>query len=240
MNQLLFWVESQGLNSFLYDLFFFLGWAAMIAFCFWNVKNYKLPMKKAIPFTFIVDILCLIWMFLLFWVESGFKSFGGNNIVRIFIWVPIFAWPLCKWMKLDFNTMCDYAAPTSCISQGIGHLGCIFGGCCHGFPWEHGVYNHILHYKTFPIQPIEALVAISIALFICLKQKKQNYKVTGEYYPLMLILFGYSRFLLEFARDNEKLFLGISNLAIHALIMGIVGTIWLIVRQEKNRAARKH
>ena len=72
-------------------------------------------------------------------------------------------------------------------------------------------------------------------LYIWLKEKKNDFKVTGEYYPFMLILFGYSRFLLEFLRDNQKLFLGISSLAIHALVMGVVGTIWLIKQKQKNR-----
>ena len=96
-------------------------------------------------------------------------------------------------------------------------------------------------YKTFPIQPIEAIVAVAIVLFTWLREKRSGFAVTGEHYPLMLILFGYSRFLLEFARDNEKVFLGISNLAIHALIMGIVGTAWYVTQREANkkRAAKK-
>ena len=67
--------------------------------------------------------------------------------------------------------------------------------------------------------------------------------VDGEAYPLMLILFGYSRFFLEFARDNEKLFLGISSLAIHAFIMGIVGTVWYFtlkeIKHKKSHAKHK-
>jgi prolipoprotein diacylglyceryltransferase len=110
----------------------------------------------------------------------------------------------------------------------------MFQGCCHGYPWEYGIYNHQLGYKTFPIQPIEALVAVGIVLFIWLREKKKGFKVDGEAYPLMLILFGYSRFFLEFARDNEKLIWGISSLAIHALIMGIVGTVWYFTQRELN------
>ena len=235
MNQLLFWVESQGVNTFLYNFFFVAGGVVLVAFCFWNARNYNIPLKKAIPFVVVVYAVSLAWMFFLYWAESGFKNFGGNNIVRIFVWVPVFALPMCKLLKLDKKTMCDYLAPVVCVQHGVSHLGCMFGGCCYGYPAEHGIYNHVLHYKTFPIQPIEALVAIAIVLIIWLGEKKHNFKVTGEYYPRMLILFGYSRFLLEFARDNDKLFLGISSLAIHALIMGIVGTVWLVIQQEKNR-----
>lgn len=240
MNQLLFWIEAHGLNSLLYDFFFVAGGVVLIVFCLWNAKNYKIPLKKAIPFVLVVYTVSVAWMFFLYWAESGFKNFGGNNIVRIFVWVPVFAWPMCKCLKLDFRTACDYLAPVVCVQHGVSHFGCMFGGCCYGYPWEHGIYNHMFHTKLFPIQPIEALVAVAIVLFIWLREKKNKFAVTGEYYPLMLILFGYSRFLLEFARDNDKLFLGISNLAIHALIMGIVGTIWLIVLKKEGNHNEKN
>ena len=235
MNQLLFWVEAQGLNSLIYNVLFVAGGVVLIAFCLLNAKNYRIPLKKAIPFVLVVYAVSVAWMFFLYWAESGFKNFGGNNIVRIFVWVPVFAWPMCRWLKLDFRTMCDYLAPVVCVQHGVSHFGCMFGGCCYGYPWSHGIYNHEFHSYLFPIQPIEALVAVAIVLFTWLREKKSGFRVTGEHYPLMLILFGYSRFLLEFARDNDKLFLGISNLAIHALIMGIVGTAWYLTQREMNR-----
>ena len=226
VNQLLYWIEAHDLNSLLYNIFFVGGGVALIFFCIDNAGNYKIPLKKAFPFVLCVYSLAVAWMFVLFWIESGFKNFGGNNIVRIFVWVPLIAWPFCKLFRLDFKTVCDYLAPVVCVQHGVSHFGCIFGGCCHSYPWEYGIYNHVLGCKTFPIQPIEALVAVGIVLVIWLLEKRNDFKVTGEYYPLMLMLFGYSRFLLEFARDNDKLFWGISNLAIHALFMGIVGTVW--------------
>ncbi len=241
MNQLLFWVEAQGLNKLLYNIFFVGGSVVLVVFCLLNARNYRIPLKKAIPFVLVVYGVSLAWMFFLYWAESGFKNFGGNNIVRIFVWVPVFAYPMCRWLKIDFKTACDYLAPVVCVQHGVSHFGCMFGGCCYGYPWSNGIYNHVLSYKTFPIQPIEAIVAVAIVLFTWLREKRSGFAVTGEHYPLMLILFGYSRFLLEFARDNEKVFLGISDLAIHALIMGIVGTAWYVTQREANkkRAAKK-
>ena len=235
INNLMYAIEAAGLNKLLYNIFFVAGGVALMFLCFASAKNYKIPLKKAIPFVVVVYAVSVAWMFFLYWAESGFKNFGGNNIVRIFVWVPVFAWPVAKWFKIDFKAVCDYLAPVICVQHGVSHFGCIFGGCCYSYEWAPGIYNHVLHYNTFPIQPIEALVAVAIVLYIWLSEKKIKFKVTGEFYPKMLILFGYSRFLLEFARDNDKLFLGISNLAIHALIMGIVGTAWLVTVREHNR-----
>ena len=64
---------------------------------------------------------------------------------------------------------------------------------------------------------------------------------SGRVYAMFLVTFGGTRFLLEFLRDNEKLFLGISSLALHALFMVLVGTVWLMVLYEKNQqTAKKH
>ena len=239
INQLLFQIEAAGLNDLLYDVFWVGGSVALMAFCFANARNYKIPIKKAVPFVVIVYALSVAWMFILYWAESGFKNFGGNNIVRIFVWVPVFAYPVAKWLKLDFETMCDYLAPVVCVQHGVSHFGCIFAGCCHGYPWDAGIYNHALGYKTFPNQPIEALIAVAIVICIWTKEKRQDFRVDGTFYPLMLILFGYSRFLLEFLRDNDKLFYGISSLAIHALVMGLVGTAWYLAARDRNRRAAK-
>ena len=52
----------------------------------------------------------------------------------------------------------------------------------------------------------------------------------------MLMLFGYTRFLLEFARDYNKLFFGISELAMQAVFGALVGTIWYaIVKKERTQ-----
>jgi len=223
ISQFIHWTVDVGINGILYDAFFAAGFVAVLIFNLVNCKNFKIKVWKAILFTVLVYTLSVLWMFFLYWAESGFKDWGGNNIVRIFIWVPLFAWPVAKLLKLDWKTCCEYIAPCLCVVHGVAHLGCIFAGCCHGYPWKYGIWNPQLDCKTFPVQPIEAIVAIAIVIVICVRQKRRSYDPDGLSYPLMLILFGSTRFMLEFARDNDKLFLGISSLALHALLMLIVG-----------------
>ena len=191
-------------------------------------------------FSFLVYTVTVLWMFFLYWMESGFKNWGGNNIVRIFIWVPVVAYPFARILKIDWKDSCEFLAPCPAMVQGISHYGCIFEGCCHGYEWEHGIWNPALNTKTFPIQPIEACVAVAVVIYVLIRQKRLNYKGDGLTYPIMLMLFGYSRFFLEFARDNEKLFLGISALAIHALVMGLVGTVWFFIVKHRNSGTPKN
>ena len=235
INNLLHAVEAHGLNSLLYNIFFFGGTVAVAIFAIFHAKNYKIPLKKAIPFFVIVYAVSVAWMFFLFWAMSGFKNWGGNNIVRVFPWIMLFAFPAAKLFKLDYLTVCDYIAPLACVQHGVSHFGCIFGGCCYSYPFEGGVYNHVLGYETFPIQPIEALVAVAIVIFIYIREKRHRFAVDGLNYPIMLMLFGYSRFFLEFARDNDKLFFGISELALWALFAGIVGTVMYFYIKSYNK-----
>ena len=232
-NNFLHWVEARGLNSPLYDTIWLAGTVAVFLYFLCNRKNYRVSFGKAVAFLAVVYTASVLWMFFLYWVVNGFRGWGGNNIVRIFPWVAVFAYPVSKLLKLDFEKMCDYIAPVLCLQHGVSHLGCIFGGCCYGYAWSHGAYNHVLGYNTFPIQPIEAVVALAIVIIIVCRERKKKYMPDGLSYPVMLMLFGYTRFLLEFARDNGKLFLGISELALHALLAALVGTVWYIVKKKE-------
>ena len=56
----------------------------------------------------------------------------------------------------------------------------------------------------------------------------------------MLILFGSTRFILEFFRDNNKVFLGLSDLALHALFMTIVGiSVYTAIIAKENEKKNK-
>ena len=238
MNQLIEFATEHGLNDQLYDIFFAAGFCAVFLFAMFNGKKYGIPRGKALIFIILVYTISALWMFTQCWIENGFKGWGGNNIVRTFVWVPVAVWLVGKLMKVDWMRGCDFVAPCVPMIQAVSHWGCIFVGCCHGYPFKWGIYNPALDIKTFPCQPLEALVALAVVIIICRYEKKQNYKPTGLAYPLMLMLFGYSRFLLEFLRDNNKIVLGISDLAFHALFMAFVGTAVYMTMKEKMQASQ--
>ena len=100
-----------------------------------------------------------------------------------------------------------------------------------------GIYNPLYKDIRFPIQPIEALTAVAIVVFLFLRAKRRNYVPDGFEYPLMLVLFGSTRFIFEFFRDNTKMILGCSNLAFHALFMFVVGVIWIAIAKKKQNCA---
>lgn len=226
----------------LYTTFFVLAFAGVFAYLLAVCKYYEIPKWKTVVFTVLVYSASLGWMFVLFWIDSGFTRWGGNNIVRVFWWLGVFVFPVSRLLKLDFWRCLDFVSPCLCINHGIAHIGCIFPGCCHGYPCEWGLYSNSAGTRCFPTQPIEAAVALGIAAYIWRREKRKGYGngVDGLSFPIMLMLFGYSRFFLEFLRDNNKLFLGISSLALHALLNAVIGTVaYIIIRNKQKRKVQE-
>lgn len=234
MNQFLRYVTEQGWNTTIYNILFACSFLIVMGYTLVGRKKRGLPAWKAFTMVILVYAISMLWMFFQCWVENGFQGWGGNNIVRTFVWVPVAAWPVSKLLKIEWKRSCDFLAPCVPMIQ-VNHWGCIFAGCCHGYPCSWGVYNPILDTNTFPVQFLEALVALIVVIIVCKYEKKQNYEPDGLAYPLMLMLFGYSRFLLEFLRDNPKVIFGVSTLAIHALFMALVGTAVYVTIEEKTQ-----
>ena len=239
INNIIIAAESAGLSKTIYDIFFAAGFFSVLLTIVLYGKKIGLGVKKSVITVFIVYPIALAWMFFMYWAESGFKFFGGNNIVRVFVYVPLIAYPVAKLLKEKWSTLCDLLAFGPVAQHGLSHFGCIFAGCCQGYPVAGGIYNPQFHNYLFPIQPIEALAAIAIIVILLIRAKKNSYVPTAETYPLMLMMFGYSRFIFEFLRDNEKIFLGCSSLSFHALFMAVVGTIALIVIKNRKKQAEK-
>ena len=236
MNELIYTIHEAGLGKVFYDIFFFLGFVTVLVGLIWFGKKLEFPMWKVAVTVLIVYPLVVLWMFIMYWMESGFTNWGGNNIVRIFVYVPVIGLPVAHMLKLDGKKTLSLLACAPLLVHGMSHFGCIFFGCCSGYPWEYGIYNPFYQDYRFPIQSIEALGAVAIVVYLCFRAKKRNYVPDGMEYPLMLVLFGSSRFLFEFFRSGEKMIWGISNLAFHALFMFVVGVIWIWwIKKEKKK-----
>ena len=238
MNQLIQTVESMGLSVELYDAFHILGFATVLVALVLHGRAMKLKEWKCALTVMIVYPIAYIWVYIQYWIESGFRSFGGNNIVRLFIYIPLVAYPVAKWLKMEWRKVCSFLACAPLLAHTISHIGCIFTGCCMGYPSTFGIYNCVTEDIRFPIQFVEVLIAGGIVIYLYIRAKKRSYIPDGKEYPIMLILFGSTRFICEFFRDNEKILWGCSSLAFHALFMFVVGIVALVIIRRKQQAAK--
>jgi len=243
VNSILHLAADNHLTSVIYHGFMIAGVLAAVIYIILTAKHYTISIMRAMLALAIVAVPSFAFIYLGSWVESGFTSWGGRNIIYAVIPFFLMIWPAARLLKLDGWALSELFAPCLCIVLGISHFGCMFAGCCHGYRWEKGIYNHSLDYNTFPIQPVEALVALAIAAFIIVRQIRSHYTVKGDSYPLMMVIFGISYFLLQFARDNTKLFLGLSFLALYLVLIVVTGLSIVFSisarEKEKKRVKRK-
>lgn len=148
-----------------------------------------------------------------------------------------------------FKDLADMAACLIPLAHGFGRLGCLFAGCCHGnetSAW-YGIEMHGV--KRVPIQLFEALFlfALSAVIFwLFFKQMKVENK--AKYFPLLpvyLIVYGGWRFMIEYARGDERgatiiSFLSPSQLI--AVLLVAVGIGYFIVwylRKKKGKSIKE-
>ena len=230
-------VYDAGLTNLIYYAFHIAAFISVFLMAQWLGKKVGVAKLKSFLLVLIIYPLMYVWMLFYFWMESGFKTFGGQHIVCIFVYAPILAWITGKILKIDLNRMCFIIAPLFPLNHAIGHLGCFFAGCCGGYPSDWGFYHPIREIFYYPIQPVESAVAAAIVIGLIALAKKKSFRPDPIFYPLMLVLFGSTRFILEFFRNNEKILWGCSSLSFHALFMALVGVLTIIIIKLKEKKA---
>ncbi len=239
VNTFIRYLAERGLTDAVYNAFLVLSFVGWFLFNFRSGKKYGIPPGKRAIISAVVWPVAYGLLYVLFWIESSFTRWGSHNIVRGYIWFPLIGLVLAKLLKLRPRTVVDYIAPGCSLSQGIAHIGCSFAGCCYGFPAEKGIWNPQFETYLFPNQIIEAAAALLVFAVCAWYAKKHRYDSSGRVYPLFLILFGLTRFFLEFLRDNQKVLGNISVLALHCVLMVLVGAVWLTLRHTQDRKTRR-
>lgn len=118
--------------------------------------------------------------------------------------------------------------------EAVGRIGCFFNGCCYGtvceLPWavyQHGAWRH-------PTQ-LYSSVAAGVVFFI-LARLRDRMPREGDLFRLYLVLYGASRFAIEFFRERTVGFGGLSLPQWVTLEMMILGTLALIVSGRRAGA----
>lgn len=230
---------DMGLSNIVYYVFQGLGIMAAFLYGIQYRKKYGLSVRKTVILLSVIFVAVYIWTFAHFLIETGFTGIGTTSIYRALPYLLLIAWPVSALVKVKWETICDFMAPLMSLSVGISLFGCAFAGCCEGYPSTWGIYNVRYGGFAFPVQIFEAMTLLIIFVFLLWRNKQHKYNSNGKSYPIMLMLFGSTRFLWEFARNTEKIWIGCSALSFHALFMLIVGLDAFFTIQEKEKQKGK-
>ena len=214
-----------GINMYYWG--YILAFAADFLFSLlWYRKKYGFSMMKAflstalvIPFGYGLIIL------------TGLIHGWGVNWVRAVLFIPAAVWLICLILKTNFAKTLDFLTPVACINHGVSHYFCVFKGCCYGYPTEGAfhVWNEDQGANLFPIQLVEATSILIICVFIVLYAKKKNYDTHGRAYPIHMVLFGLTRFVYEYFRDNTDVRWQLSQFQIYCIAEFAVGVLLLVL-----------
>lgn len=152
-------------------------------------------------------------------------ALGGRTLIGGVLvgWLCV---EIAKWRLRIRRSTGDLFALALPAGEAVGRIGCFFNGCCFGVPtsfalavWQHDAWRH-------PTQLYLAFVAAVI--FFALWQLRNRRQREGDLFKLYLVLWGGSRFVIEFLRQRDVAAgaLSMAQWVCVALVATIMTLIW--------------
>lgn len=197
----------------MYYIVNYISAASLFLWIFLHVKQYleisptakrkKHPKLAAFLQLFIICIPFGVLFFFLNsyfgkWFTQGNRNYYGTLTAWLisFSIIPLF-------FRVSPRLNMDLFSEALPIQLFIAKLACFFQGCCYGFEMPGSwYYNQGNDRAEFPIQLVEALVAV--ALYFIMRLYKRRSKTPGSVFPVYLILYSISRIITEFFRDDSR------------------------------------
>jgi len=158
---------------------------------------------------------CLAWAK---FYNGGLTYYGG------FVAASITAWYLLKTDRFPFWKAADMAGMVVPVGLGFGRLGCLLAGCCFGKPWTSSwavrfpgnspasEAQHLAKLlptaqsESLPVHPTElyeSAASFAIAAFLILYLHGRK-RYDGQVFVAFVVLYAAVRFVLEFARADDR------------------------------------
>jgi len=153
--------------------------------------------------------------------ENIHLLWSGKTIIGGLIGGFLAVYLLKKYLKINVRMGNDIAAPAA-LGMAIGRLGCFFGGCCYGIsaPIQLGIDFGDGIYR-YPTQLYEMVFDFGLFLGLLYIKKTRN-PAPGALFRYLLNSYLAFRFLLEFIRETDQAFWGLSYYQLICLVCIIV------------------
>lgn len=188
---------------------------------------------KSVLLALCLTITGTIGTLLLFYFESGGK-FGGTSFFGAVFLVPLIFFIGCKVFSVSFGKTMDLCASAECVMLAVMKIRCLVSGCCAGIElFTTSTGQQVL----FPSQSIELLAGLAIAVALVIMAKKEEND--GTLYPWYMILYGVTRFVLNWFRTaNEPFVWFLPPGNFWSLISILIGAVWLVAAKKIEKSKR--
>jgi len=227
----------------LYYCFMILGVLASAAVALFKRKQFRLSVGLALLFTVLFCLESYLGAKLLFglehFLENGFSwppQFSGQSMFGG-LYLSLAVIPLlARLFRRNAADLFDFFAPIGPILLGCIRLGCFTAGCCGA--------DMILIGNSpvkLPVQLFEVICDLGIlSLCLWLDRPDQHGRPRGRgIFPVLLICYCATRFLLEFLRYSAVYYLGFSIAQFHCIVFFLIGLGWLCSLWEQDSKAKR-
>jgi phosphatidylglycerol:prolipoprotein diacylglycerol transferase len=168
-----------------------------------------------------------------FW-QGGFVLYGGLIAAALGLWF------IARWLKEPYLLWGDRLAPAIFLGIGIGRMGCLSAGCCHGgtttaawgIIFTHPQSGAPLHMALHPTQALESLFGfVMCGVFLWAYRRPPQRQ--GEALVMTALVYSVFRFTIEFLRGDFDRgvysSVGLSTSQMISLGLGVISMIWLFL-----------
>lgn len=127
----------------------------------------------------------------------------GTNYFGMIFCMPFLLAVYCWLLGINPFQQIDLITPAYPLALFFMKIGCFCVGCCRGIVCEFGMYNYGSGDIEFPIQVVEAVVALILFLFFHFCRKKAQ---PGTLLPMYVVAYCTIRFFSEFFRKEPPFF----------------------------------
>ena len=203
-----------------------IGTIAMLIPVVFQSLWYKIKLWKSIIATILLTITGTIGTYLMFFIENHW--IGGTSFFGAVFFVPIPFILYAILLKIKYKELVDICAPAECIMLVIMKIQCLISGCCEGMVISVNSNNSTIRFPSQIVEMINAFVLCIVLLLLSYKKKFRGY-----IYPMYLILYGMSRFVLNCFREDfytTDMFIPYGNL--WSIISVVIGVTWFICKKQ--------
>lgn len=188
-----------------------------------QMKWYSIAPWKSIIVSLALVLTGVVGSEIWYFIEN--LEFGGRSFYGAIFFVPLVFLPVAKLLRVSYGDILDVVAPAGCVTLALVKLQCMRDNCCLG-KILYVDDNHM--YVRFPSQIIEMVAFLLIAAIVfAISHNGKNRKMV---FPWFLVIYGTTRFVLDFFRDIQSPYaIGLSAGSFWSLCAFVVGCFWLVL-----------
>ena len=195
--------------------------------CLWYCgRIYQIPFWKVLIIGVSVTVSAYLGAHLMGFIEGGI--WRNRSLYGGVFFTPLLLWPVAKITKVPYKDVLDLFSPGGFILIGLSKLRCCYDGCCVGITIYYGHGSSYL----FPSQIVECVMAFVLFIVIVLMFRKQKWR--GLLCAYSFVLYGSTRFILNFFRETEPWIGPFASGTIWSVVAVVIGIAWILLYRRKQ------